>query len=202
MAEIPIELPSYSYLLSHYRDYANPKDKIARECHKGTFLKLKRGLYVTRAALDQGLPLGLIANRLYGPSYISFVYALNLYSLIPESVPNPTSATWEKRRQKRFDTQLGSFFYRDIPSAAYPEDIVYLRSGKWRFLAASPEKALCDELSLAAEIRNRKALTSHLFENLRIDETEFKRLDTARIISLAPLYRSTTLDTLRTYLGG
>jgi hypothetical protein len=202
MAEKIVDLPSYAYLLDYYRDYANPKEKIARECDKGSLVRLKQGIYVLRSALDEGLPMGLIANRIYGPSYVSFAFALRFYGLIPEDVPNPTSATLAKRRQKRFDTSLCSFFYRDIPAAAYSEDVVHLRVGRWRFLAATAEKALCDELSSFAAIRSKRSMRALLFENLRIDEDEFEKLDARRIKTLIPFYRSTTLDTLCSFLGG
>lgn len=197
-----VDLPNYSYLLDYYREYSNPKEKISRECKKGALVRLKQGIYVTRSALEEGLPLGLIANRIYGPSYVSFAYALRKYGLIPEDVPNPSSATLAKRRQKRFDTSLGSFFYRDIPEAAYSEDIVYMHSGRWRFLAATAEKALCDELSSISTIRSKKAMRALLFEDLRIDEDKFGKLDVQRIKTLVPLYGSTTLDTLGAFLGG
>lgn len=197
-----VDLPSYAYLLDYYREYSNPKEKISRECRGGALSRLKQGIYVAQSALDEGLPLGLIANRMYGPSYVSFAYALRLYGLIPEDVPNPSSATLTKRRQKRYDTFLGSFFYQDIPEAAYSEDIVYIQSGRWRFLAATPEKALCDELSTIATLRSKKAMRALLFEDLRIDENGFENLDVQRIKTLVPLYRSTTLDTLGAFLGG
>jgi len=146
--------------------------------------------------------MGLVANRIYGPSYVSFAFALRLYGLIPEDVPAPTSATLAKRRQKRFDTSVGSFFYRDIPAAAYSEDVVYLHSGRWRYLAATAEKALCDELSCLSAIRSKKAMRALLFENLRIDENGFEKLDVRRIETLVPLYKSTTLDTLCSFLEG
>jgi len=196
MAEKMVDLPGYSYLVDFYDSYANPKDKIARECGRGTFTKLKQGIYVTRAALEEGIPMGLIANRLYGPSYISFAYALRLYSLIPEDVPNPTSATFCRRRKKRFDTSLCSFYYRDVPARAYPEEIVYRQTGRWRFLSASPEKALCDELSTVTGIRSKKAMRALLFDDLRIDESGFEKLDRHRIVRLVPLYASPTLDML------
>lgn len=202
MMENLVELPDYSWLLNYYRDYGNPKDKIAREVKAGNLIKLKRGFYVTRKALEEGLPMGLIANRLYGPSYISFAYALRFYSLIPEHVPNPTSATFGKRRQKRFDTSLCSFFYRDVAGQAYPEEVTYLQSGEWRFLAATAEKALCDELSTIAAIRSKKKMRALLFDDLRIDEGEFEKLDKQRVARLVPLYTSTTLDTLLTFIGG
>ncbi|MGB4586033.1 MAG: hypothetical protein WBH66_03170 [Rectinemataceae bacterium] len=197
-----IDLPSYAYLLDYYRAYANPKAKISRECGKGSLIRLKQGIYVTRSALDEGIPMGLVANRIYGPSYVSFAFALRLYGLIPEDVPAPTSATLAKRRQKRFDTSVGSFFYRDIPAAAYSEDVVYLHSGRWRYLAATAEKALCDELSCLSAIRSKKAMRALLFENLRIDENGFEKLDVRRIETLVPLYKSTTLDTLCSFLEG
>ena len=202
MSEKFADLPNYSYLLDYYHEYSNPKMKIVQQCKKGELIKLKQGLYLSWNALDAGIPMGLIANCLYGPSYVSFAYALRMYSMIPEDVPNPTSATFSKRRRKRYDTSICSFFYRDVPVAAYQLEIVYVQSGKWRYLAASKEKALCDELSTIPGIRSKKTLHSLLFEDLRIDENIFESLDFPVLKRLAPLYRSTTLDAFLDLIGG
>ena len=47
----------------------------------GRIIRLKRGLYV-RSAEDGAMPVpSLIANHLYGPSYVSFQTALRHYGL-------------------------------------------------------------------------------------------------------------------------
>ena len=41
-----------------------------------------------------------LADSIYGPSYLSFEFALEYHSLIPKAVHQFTSATFEKNRKK------------------------------------------------------------------------------------------------------
>ena len=65
------------------------------------------------------LPLGnasiayLLAGSIYGPSYISFEFALSYYGLIPEAVHVVTCASFEKKKKKTYDTIFGTFTYRN-----------------------------------------------------------------------------------------
>ena len=196
MQEIPIELPDALWLKNHFADYANPKAKIGRLVRQGALHRLKKGLYVSTKAAQDSNVLGKAANRLYGPSYVSFVYALRWYGMIPEHVPHITSATFHKGRMKRYDTPVGSFFYQDVPINAYPQRVVFAGENEKRFLMASPEKALCDELYRISGIRSIRSIESLLFENLRLDREEFERLDHEMLMNLAELYRTATLATL------
>lgn len=178
----------------------HPKAAASRLAQKGTLIRLKRGLYL-RSGLEHDVStLGRAANRLYGPSYVSFVWALRLYGLIPEDVPHITSATFGKGKSKRFDTPVGSFFYHDVPSAAYPLALTFFGDAHRRFLIASPEKALCDELSLKPQIRTQKEIPILLFEDMRIDEEQFHALDPDLLCSVAAAYKKTTLRTFIRYL--
>jgi hypothetical protein len=194
MQEISIPLPDSRWLVDHFRGYENPHAKIVSLERRKELIRLKRGLYVTSDALEKHLSYGCIANRLYGPSYVSFAYALRLYGLIPEHVPNVTSATRGKRHIKRFDTPLCSFFYRDVPAEVFHKEVVYREEAGGRYLIASPEKALCDELSTMSGMRTIRALKTLLFDDLRIDMHELAKLDSAIISELAPYYQSTTVD--------
>jgi len=121
MQEITVDLPDSLWLQHHFAHYANPKAAIARLVRNGVLYRLKRGLYFKAEKTSEPYLKGKAANRLYGPSYVSFVYALRWYGLIPEYVAHITSATMGKGRKKRYDTPLGSFFYQDIPADAYPQ---------------------------------------------------------------------------------
>jgi hypothetical protein len=72
------------------------------------------------------LSLPLIANHLYGPSYVSLDYALGHYGLIPEAVRQITSVT--TRRGKTYDTPLGRFFDERLVLRVYPIGIVSTRN--------------------------------------------------------------------------
>ncbi|MCQ2749052.1 MAG: hypothetical protein MJ246_03440 [Clostridia bacterium] len=64
------------------KNYKNVDTKISREISKGNLIKLKNGLYET----DPNTSGMYLASAIYGPSYISFEYALYYYDLIPERV--------------------------------------------------------------------------------------------------------------------
>lgn len=195
-----VDLPDALWLQGHFAGYANPKAVIARLTRQEVLHRLKRGLYIkAQRAHDPGLT-GKAANRLYGPSYVSFVFALRWYGLIPEHVVHVTSATFGKGRKKRFDTPIGSFFYQDIPANAYPYGIRFVGQDRNRYLMASPEKALCDELYRAAGIRSIRRMQALLFDDLRLDRERFMQLDGQDLLSLSERYSATTLDTFMRFL--
>lgn len=103
-------------ILEELRSYANPKAKLSRMANQGECFRITRGLYET----NKNTPGYLLAGSIYGPSYISFEYALAYYNLIPEAVYTITCATFEKKKKKIFQTPFGNFSYRDVPSAAFP----------------------------------------------------------------------------------
>ena len=177
MQKIPVDLPDTLWLQGHLADYANPKARIGLLFRQGILYRLKRGLYIKAEGAQDNYLLGKAANRLYGPSYVSFVFALRWYGLIPEHVAHITSATYGKRRKKRYDILVGSFFYPDILAGAYPYGVMLVGKDPNRFLMASAEKALCDELCRISGIRFIRRIEPLLFEDLRLDQALFGRLD-------------------------
>jgi len=141
-----------------------------------------------------------LAPIIYGPSYLSFEFALAYYSLIPEAVYNYTSATFEKKKEKQFMTPYGTFTYRDVPSEAYPVGIVLRSENGYGFQIASPEKALCDQLYKISPLRNRRELEHLLFEDLRIDQEEFFRLNMVYLLKIAHCYNTQNHKLLRAYI--
>jgi predicted transcriptional regulator of viral defense system len=104
------------------------------------FFKIRNGLYALRADMPVEES---IANRLYGPSYISFEYALCRYGIIPESVYTITSAT--TRTTREFIVNNKSFSYSRIKKQAY-RGYRTEKIGGITVLIAEPEKALVDYL--------------------------------------------------------
>ncbi len=199
-SELPVDLPDVLWLQDYFSDYANPKSRICRLVRQGVLCRLKRGLYIKAEAAQNPYLLGKAANRIYGPSYVSFVYAMRWYGLIPEHVAHITSATYGKGRSKRYDTPVGSFLYQDIPAGAYPHGVRFAGDGQKRFLIASREKALCDELYRISGIRSLGRLEGLLFEDLRLDPAVFHQMDHNRLILLAGNYKTVTLETLVKFL--
>ena len=177
-------------------NYSNQNNKILRDIRDGKLFKIVNGLYET----DINTPGYLLAGSIYGPSYISFEYALSYYGLIPERVTTITCATFNKKKKKMYNTQFGIFTYRDVPYLAYPEDIILYEKNNYSYQLASPEKALCDKLYTLKPIKNYDCLKKTLFSDLRIDEDEFIKLDSSKINRLSNLYNSTNVKLLSKYM--
>lgn len=125
-------------------DCPGPACKPGGTAGDGEIVRLKRGLYET----DRDTPPYLVAADLYGPSYISFEYALMRRDVIPESVYEVTCATFGKHRNKTFETPLGRISYSDIPSAAFGIGVEILEQNGRTYPMATLEKAVCDKLTL------------------------------------------------------
>ena len=166
------------------RRYANPAAKISRMMDSGQLTPLIKGLYET----DASVPGHYLAGVLYGPSYLSFEFALAWHGLIPEAVYSYTSATCGKGRKKRYDTVFGTFLYRDVPVAAFPYGTQLHMENSYSFAIASPEKAICDPLYTISPCDNRAALKHCLYEDLRIEPSAFAALDMDALTELAGLY--------------
>ncbi len=183
-------------LLEKLRDYASPKMKLARMVQKGECFQITKGLYET----DKNVSAHLLAGSIYGPSYISFEYALSCYGLIPEAVYTVTCATFEKKKKKKYDTPFGAFTYRDVPSAAFPLYVELRNEGDYWYRIASPEKALCDELYVMRPVKNAKELAVLLFDDLRVEESEIRKLNRGAIVELRDKYHTTNVKKLCTLL--
>ena len=184
---------SFDDLTLKFHDYTDIKGKIRRELRSGQLIQIARGLYET----DSEVPGKYLAGRIYGPSYLSFDYALAVYSLIPEAVYRTyTSATFQKKKSKKYQNHFGVFTYRDVPPQAYPLGVVLHEEKGYSYQIATPEKALCDKLYSLPPAKNLGELRTLLFDDLRIDEQEFWRLNQNSLNVLAPLYHASNLNLL------
>ena len=181
---------------NQFKEYSNVNNKISREIRDGKLYKIITGLYET----DPNTPGYLLASSIYGPSYISFEYALSYYGLIPERVTTITCATFDKKKKKEYHTDFGIFTYRDVPSLAYPEEIILKEENNYSYQIATPEKALCDKLYTLSPLSNYSNLENMLFNDLRIDEELFDKLNVDKINKLSKLYHSTNIELLAKYI--
>ncbi len=177
-------------------EYSNKNTKLLREVRDGKLFKIVNGLYET----DENTPAYLLAGSIYGPSYISFEYALSYYGLIPERVTTVTCATFNKKKKKMFTTSFGTFTYRDVPKRAYPEEIILKEDDNYSYQIASIEKALCDKLYTIRVLSNYRELENILFNDLRIDEGEFAKLNIEKVEKLSNLYCSRNVKLLYKYM--
>jgi hypothetical protein len=188
---IPYEEFDYQTLLGALKGYARPRDRITTLLRKGVIIRVKKGLYVF-GEHERRRPYSreILANLIYGPSYISLEYALWHYGLIPERVEAVTSVT--VGRSRKFSTPLGLFAYRMIPMAAFRAgmDQMEMEDGR-SYLIAVPEKALADKLRAdRVSIRSQRELQSWLFDDLRMDPAAIRDMQPARLEAYAGRYRS------------
>jgi predicted transcriptional regulator of viral defense system len=179
-------------LLDELNEYASPKSKLSRMVERGECFPITRGLYET----DPNVPAHLLAGSIYGPSYISFEYALAYYGLIPEAVYTVTCATFEKKKKKKYETSFGTFTYRDVPPEAFPLGIRLIQEGDYFYRIAEPEKALCDQLYTISPVPNIKRLMQLLTEDVRIEVAELKKLDANKVCEYSEAYRTTNIKKL------
>ena len=176
LGEVPFSNGLIKTLLA---DYRRPNDKVSELLTDQALIPIKRGLYVLNPKrTGRPLSLPLIANILYGPSYVSLDFALSYYGLIPEAVYEVTSVT--TGRAKTYDTPVGRFSYEHASLKSYPLGIASVanESGHF-FLMATPEKALCDKLMQTSNLRinSVKTMLSYLEQDLRLDLDEFAKFD-------------------------
>lgn len=183
---------------NNLNSYVNKNGKISRDVKNKKLFKIVKGLYET----DPNTPAYLLAGSIYGPSYISFEYALSFYGMIPERVTTLTCATFNKKKVKEYNTSFGYFTYRDVPELAYPEDIILIEEGNYSYLIASKEKALCDKLYSLKPLNSIKNLKSMLIQDLRIDKEKLLELDLNKIKRLSELYHSSNVKLLVKFMEG
>lgn len=178
------------------KNYSNKNNKISRDIKNGKLIKIKNGLYET----DFNTAGYLLASSIYGPSYLSFDFALYYYGLIPEKVVVYTNATFNKKKKKQYNTPFGTFLYRDVPKEVYSVGINLVIEGKYSYQIATPEKALCDKLYTLNPVKNMTEFEKLLFNDLRIDIQELKKISIENIEEISKKYHSTNVNLLYKYL--
>lgn len=191
-------------MASLLKDYKQPNDKIHDLIKDGMLQQVRRGLYIAGPKITRFRPDPfLIANHIFGPSYVSLESALAYHGLIPEKVYETTSVTIKASRD--FSTPLGVYSYTRLPLPYYSYGIQSGISGSdQRFLLASPEKALCDKIITTAgvDFRSKIRVRSYLEDDLRVDIVALSSFNLEQIetwLSTAPKKDSLTflIQTLR-----
>lgn len=182
------EIFDYGLLMSVLSSLKAPHRKITSLLKSGEIIRVKKGIYVFGEYHRQTpVHLGLLANLIYGPSYVSEEYALSWHGLIPERVDMVTNMT--TGRKKIFNTPLGIFKYTYINSERFTVGIDWQElDNKFHFLLASPEKALVDTIASTPEIGDMNSMRIHLIENLRIDEDFLKNVNMERLRKITLVY--------------
>jgi hypothetical protein len=167
----------YTFVMDCLKNYKSPRAKLTTLLQKGDLIRVKKGLYIFGSDYRKG-PYSpeIMANKMYGPSYISREYALAYYGLIPEYVAEVTSVA--TKRTRKFETPIGRFSYAYLPSKLYQVgfNLVVVRNNETALLA-TPEKALADLVYFRDDHpETLKELVDLLFDDLRLDEAIVSRM--------------------------
>jgi hypothetical protein len=159
-------------LLGVLSDYADPRGKINALSKKGLIEPIKQGVYLLSEDLaSRHYSKDILANIIYGPSYISLETALSFYGFIPERVLTTTSVCFG--RGKAFSTPVGEFKYHHIKSSIYPLGVQLKEVFQGAYCQyASPEKALLDFIHIKeskGEFKNPKDYFSYILDSYRLD---------------------------------
>jgi hypothetical protein len=201
--KIPTEIFDYQVLVDALKGLAYPRNRINVFLRQGIIIRVKKGLYVFGDnSRKYAYSKELLANLVYGPSYVSLDYALAYHGLIPERVEALTSVT--PNRSRRFSTPVGLFIYRRIPARAYEVGMIRVEEEEHAqaFLIASPEKALADKIVSVrgAGLASIRDVGRFLEEDLRIDDGAVRSLSSEMIDEFAGRYRSLRLRRLSGYV--
>ncbi len=132
--------------------FAEPREiirvQLSRWISDHKVISLRRGVYTLPDTYRRvSIVPARLANQLYHPSYLSGLWALGYYDMIPERVVWLTSVT--PRVPRRFDNSLGIFDYRSIKQKAFFGSVT-APYGDRSILVAEPEKALLDHWHLTS----------------------------------------------------
>ncbi len=160
---------------------------LKRTLKSGEVVHVHRGLYclAPRYLRNKVDPL-VLAQRIYGPSYISLETALSYHGWIPEAVYSITSVSME--RSCEFGTPLGQFSFTRVPQKTFYADVSRVENASGgSFLLASPLKALADYVYVHKCDWNS---ARPVMESLRVDEALLASIDGDALDQLASNYSS------------
>jgi len=188
----------YPWLMEQLKNYASPRAKITQLIAKGDIIRIKKGLYLPGNEYAKKYSRAVLANLIYGPSYISLEYALSYYGLIPERVECVTSIT--AKRNKYFETKIGNFSYAYMPDKIYHLGVFLQRDGAGTFFLATKEKALCDMVYRQKTLMTQHDLHSYITQDLRIDEEALVSLNQDLLYEITSVYKKNVLNRFYNYI--
>jgi hypothetical protein len=138
---------------------------------KRLIIKLKKGLYILNDKDRKYEPSKIfLANNLYSPSYVSTLYAMSYYDLIPEMVIDVTSCTTKKTA--KFVNTFGTFVYQHLKTNLFFGFKEIEDENGFPVIIAEPEKAILDFIYLNMHDFKKKEedifSLSYRFQNLDI----------------------------------
>jgi len=199
----PSEELDYGFVMDCLKSYGFPRSKLTYLLKTNALIRVKKGLYIFGPLYSRRpYSLELLANLIYGPSYVSLEWALQLYGMIPERVEEITSITF--KRSQTFATPLGNFSYAHRPMKSYLVGVIRRQISEYQsFLLATAEKALVDVLIVRrGKIRKILELEQILFEDLRLEADDLQNLDLSLLKEINATYSHSSIKHLITLIAG
>ncbi len=155
-----------------------------RAIAQGDLVHLRRGIYLLgEKHRRHPLQLFVLAQKIYGPSYISFESALSHHGWIPEAVYTTTSASM--KRSKDFHTPIGVFSYLRVTADPFLAQVSKVDTEEGPYFLASPWRALADYVYVYQ--KDWKGLHP-LIHDLRIEEESFEETNPQEIKEIIDVY--------------
>ena len=137
-------------------------NQLSRWSRAGKVIPLRRGMYTLADRYRRvPVPPAALANALCSPSYLSGLWALSYYGLIPEAVPVYTSVT--TRGPTEFENAFGMFRYTAIKRSLFFGYRSMTIAGS-EALVATAEKALLDLFHLYPGEWDQRRVTEMRFQ--------------------------------------
>ena len=187
IGNVPFDL---SVLSSIFPKNKQISDKARMLENAGRIIRLKKGLYVaSQNETGKTLYRELIANHIYGPSYVSQETALRYYGLIPERVYLVKSVT--TKHSRNFENFTGNYHYQNCSKEYFPIGVKIEENNSINFLIATPEKALCDLINFGKSLnfRSLKDVSIFLNDDIRLDMDRIDNLNISIIEKCAEYSR-------------
>lgn len=159
---------------------------IKRAIADGKLIPLRRGLYcLAERYRRHPLTLFSIAQKMYGPSAVSFESALCYHGWIPEAVYTVISAT--TKRSHRFENKLGVFDFVRVPLSPFFVGINRVVVDQESFFMASPWRAVLD----IVRVHKHEWKGIHpLLKSLRVEAESLANTDPVELEELETAYHS------------
>ena len=167
-------------------------NQLHRWSRAGKVVPLRRGMYtfVDRYRRVPVSPAAL-ANALYTPSYISGLWALGFFGLIPEGVSAYTSVT--TRTPRRFENPFGTFRYTSLKRSFFFGYRTVSIAGA-EVVLATAEKALLDLFHLSSGEWDRPRMIEMRFQQTGVVDRRrlqayARRMGKPRILRAVQVWR-------------
>lgn len=200
--KIEQEVFDYTQLISLLDEYKKPRDVISSLLLNQEIVRIRKGLYIFGSLWRRNqIPIELLANLIYGPSFISLDYGLSYYGLIPEKVKTVTSTT--SGRSRSFDTPIGRFSYTQISKERFSLGAEIKNSGQGNWLITEPLKTLADKVWTDKRFKptSVSSYSTYLNDDLRIDRITLKEyFNIEKLQRIKTVYKSRKIDWLIEFL--